>query len=192
MKKPFAKCLWRMYTGKNSRNFHAKKTLKKTFDWSWHFKNIFVSYTSCLVQSIFKKFWLFEFQTKYQEKQDFVILFVNTYCWIWNDSNFIIKFGLEIKTSHTDDPKYFKVDPYHLLRYGHEMWVKWVEVAYSETIQSLISLSWTFFVKYRNGSSVAKVSIFNLLRKMLRPFKNVFLVGFDFWHWEDQRLKETR
>ena len=107
MRKRFAIFLWRTYTGK-------KKTKQKTFHWFSHFKHVFVSYTSCLLQSIFKNSltisWNF-FETEYQEKQDFVILFVDTYCWIWNDLNFAVMFGSEIKTSHIDDPKYFKVWP---------------------------------------------------------------------------------
>ena len=35
--------------------FSSKKKIKKTFDLFSHFKHVFISYTSCLVQSIFKK-----------------------------------------------------------------------------------------------------------------------------------------
>ena len=35
--------------------FASKETKQKTFDWFSHFKHVFVSYTSYLVQSIFKK-----------------------------------------------------------------------------------------------------------------------------------------
>ena len=54
--------------------FASKETKQKTFDWFSHFKHVFVSYTSYLVQSIFKKkltvSWNL-FQKEYQEKQDF-------------------------------------------------------------------------------------------------------------------------
>ena len=107
MRKRFAIFLWRTYTGK-------KKTKQKTFHWFSYFKHVFVSYTSCLIQSIFKNTltvsWNF-FETEYQEKQRFCNSFCKYLLLIWNDSNFVIMFGLEIKTSHTDDPKYFKVWP---------------------------------------------------------------------------------
>ena len=60
--------------------FTSKKNKQKTFDWFSHFKHVFVSYSSCLVQSIFKQKSLTVswnlFQKEYQEKQDF---------WSWLD-----------------------------------------------------------------------------------------------------------
>ena len=68
--RPKIKCSYWMEHGKTFCNifvidvdrekipgFVSKKKTKKTFDWFWfsHFKSVFVSYNSCLVQSIFKK-----------------------------------------------------------------------------------------------------------------------------------------
>ena len=45
--------------GENIPGFASNKTKEKTFDWFSHFKHVFVSFTSCLVQSILKKkVWL--------------------------------------------------------------------------------------------------------------------------------------
>ena len=41
--------------GKEIPGFAPKKTKQKTFHWFSNFKHVFVSYTSCLNQSIFKK-----------------------------------------------------------------------------------------------------------------------------------------
>ena len=60
--------------GEKIPGFASKKTKQESFDWFSHFKHVFVSYTSSLVQSIFKKkldvSWNL-FQKEYQEKQDF-------------------------------------------------------------------------------------------------------------------------
>ena len=39
----------------NIPGFASSKSKEKTFDWLSHFKYVFVSFTSCLVQSILKK-----------------------------------------------------------------------------------------------------------------------------------------
>ena len=39
----------------NIPGFASNKSKEKTFDWFSHFKHVFVSFTSCLVQSILKK-----------------------------------------------------------------------------------------------------------------------------------------
>ena len=65
-----------MYTGKKIPGFTSEKNKQKTFDWFSHFKHVFVSYSSCLVQSIFKQKSLTVswnlFEKEYQEKQDFL------------------------------------------------------------------------------------------------------------------------
>ena len=55
MGKLFVIFLWRTYTGKIFKVLHPTKLKEKTFDWFSYFKHVFVSFTSCLVQSVLKK-----------------------------------------------------------------------------------------------------------------------------------------
>ena len=61
MGKLFAIFLWQTYNihRENIPGFASNKTKEKTFDWFSHFKHVFVSFTSYLIQSILKKkVWL--------------------------------------------------------------------------------------------------------------------------------------